>query len=230
MIVLPAIDIQGGHAVRLRQGVESDSTKYFDDPVEAALQWAEGGAQFLHVVDLDGAFTGSRCNAQVIGKICDAVDIRSEEAITAYLDQGVARVIIGSKAAEDEAFIREMAKKYGSELVVSIDAKGDTVTTKGWVAGSDKKVLPFASFLISIGLRTLVYTDISRDGMLTGPNFSMLEQLQRLPYIRLIASGGMSSIDDLKTLQAMGIYGAITGKALYEGRITMEQIRELEAE
>lgn len=238
MIVLPAIDIQGGHAVRLRQGVESDSTKYFDDPVEAALQWAEGGAQFLHVVDLDGAFTGSRCNAQVIGKICDAVDIpvevgggiRSEEAITAYLDQGVARVIIGSKAAEDEAFIREMAKKYGSELVVSIDAKGDTVTTKGWVAGSDKKVLPFASFLISIGLRTLVYTDISRDGMLTGPNFSMLEQLQRLPYIRLIASGGMSSIDDLKTLQAMGIYGAITGKTLYEGRITMEQIRELEAE
>ena len=121
MIVLPAIDIQGGHAVRLRQGVESDSTKYFDDPVEAALQWAEGGAQILHVVDLDGAFTGSRCNAQVIGKICDAVDIpvevgggiRSEEAITAYLDQGVARVIIGSKAAEDEAFIREMAKKYG---------------------------------------------------------------------------------------------------------------------
>ena len=239
MIVLPAIDIQGGHAVRLRQGVESDSTKYFDDPVEAALQWAEGGAQFLHVVDLDGAFTGSRCNAQVIGKICDAVDIpvevgggiRSEEAITAYLDQGVARVIIGSKAAEDEAFIRERADRAAERYErARIDAKGDTVTTKGWVAGSDKKVLPFASFLISIGLRTLVYTDISRDGMLTGPNFSMLEQLQRLPYIRLIASGGMSSIDDLKTLQAMGIYGAITGKALYEGRITMEQIRELEAE
>ena len=235
MIVLPAIDIQNGHAVRLRQGVETDSTTYFDDPVEAALKWADGGAQFLHVVDLDGAFKGDRCNASVIGRICDAVDIpvevgggiRSEEAINTYLEQGVARVIIGSKAVEDEAFTREMAKKYGSELVVSIDAKGDTVATRGWVEGSDKKVLPFASFLISIGLRTIVYTDISRDGMLTGPNLDMMEQLQHLPYIRLIASGGISSIEDLKTLQNMGVYGAITGKALYEGRITMEQILSL---
>lgn len=235
MIVFPAIDIQGGHAVRLRQGVKEDSTTYFDDPVEAAKTWRDEGAVYLHVVDLDGAFSGSRCNADIIGRICNTVDIpvqvgggiRSEEAIRAYLDAGVSRVIIGSKAVEDEGFITEMAKKYGSSLAVSIDAKGDVVATRGWVDGSDKKVLPFAQFLLSIGIRTIVYTDISRDGMLTGPNMDMLQQLQQLPLIRLIASGGMSSIADLKKLQAMNVYGAITGKALYEGRITMEEIRGL---
>lgn len=235
MIVLPAIDIQGGHAVRLRQGIKDDSTKYYDDPVEAAKKWADGGAMFLHVVDLDGAFEGKRQNADIVEKICEAVDIpvevgggiRDEAAIEDYLDRGVNRVIIGSKAVEDEGFITEMAQKYGSCLAVSIDAKGDTVATRGWVDGSDKKVLPFAQFLLNIGINTIVYTDISRDGMLTGPNFGMLAQLQQLPYIRLIASGGMSSIDDLKKLQAMGLYGAITGKAIYEGKITMEEIRSL---
>lgn len=235
MIVFPAIDIQNGHAVRLRQGVKEDSTTYFADPVEAAVKWCDEGALFLHVVDLDGAFSGSRCNAEIIGRICDAVDIpvevgggiRNEEAIQSYLEVGVNRVIIGSKAVEDEAFITAMAQKYGSSLAVSIDAKGDVVATRGWVDGSDKKVLPFAQFLLSIGIQTIIYTDISRDGMLTGPNMDMLEQLQQLPYIRLIASGGMSSIEDLKKLQAMHVYGAITGKALYEGKITMEEIRML---
>lgn len=235
MIVFPAIDIQHGHAVRLRQGVESDSTTYFDNPVDAAKQWADEGGQYLHVVDLDGAFEGKRINADIIGQICDTVSvpvevgggIRDEEAITTYLDRGVSRVIIGSKAVEDEAFITAMAKKYGDKLAVSIDAKGDVVATRGWVDGSDKKVLPFAKFLLSIGVKTIVYTDISRDGMLTGPNMDMLGQLQQLPGIQLIASGGMSKIDDLKALQEMGVYGAITGKALYEGKITMAEIREL---
>ena len=181
---------------------------------------------FLHVVDLDGAFSGKLTNASIIGDICEAVDIpvevgggiRSEEAIETYLEAGVNRVIIGSKAVEDPEFITAMAKKYGSSLAVSIDAKGDVVATRGWVDGSDKKVLPFAQSMLDIGINTLVYTDISRDGMLTGPNFEMLSQLQQLPFIRLIASGGMSSIADLKKLQAMGVYGAITGKALYEGQ------------
>lgn len=235
MIVFPAIDIQHGHAVRLRQGVETDSTTYFDNPVDAAKQWAREGGQYLHVVDLDGAFEGKRINADIIGQICDAVDvpvevgggIRDEEAITTYLDRGVCRVIIGSKAVEDSAFITAMAKKYGDKLAVSIDAKGDVVATRGWVDGSDKKVLPFAEFLLSIGVHTIVYTDISRDGMLTGPNLDMLGKLQQLPGIHLIASGGMSSIVDLQTLQKMGVYGAITGKALYEGKITMAEIRAL---
>ena len=226
MIVFPAIDIQNGHAVRLRQGVKDDSTTYFENPVDAAVKWCDEGAMFLHVVDLDGAFSGTLTNASIIGDICEAVDIpvevgggiRSEEAIETYLEAGVNRVIIGSKAVEDPKFITAMAKKYGSSLAVSIDAKVD---------GSDKKVLPFAQSMLDIGINTLVYTDISRDGMLTGPNFEMLSQLQQLPFIRLIASGGMSSIDDLKKLQAMGVYGAITGKALYEGKITMAEIRAL---
>lgn len=235
MLVLPAIDIQNGHAVRLRQGVKDDSTTYFRDPVEAAKKWCDEGALFLHVVDLDGAFSGKPANAAIVEAICDAVDIpvevgggiRSEEAITTYLDAGVNRVIIGSKAVEDTPFITDMAKKYASSLAVSIDAKGDMVATRGWEEGSSKKVLPFAQEMLSLGIHTLVYTDISRDGMLTGPNFAMLSQLQQLPFIRLIASGGMSSIDDLKKLQSMGLYGAITGKALYEGKITMAQIRQL---
>lgn len=235
MIVFPAIDIQGGKVVRLRQGVKEDSTTYFDDPVETAVKWRDEGAMFLHVVDLDGAFSGDCRNADVIGRICDTVDIpvqvgggiRSEEAIATYLEEGVNRVIIGSKAVEDAAFITDMAKKYGSALAVSIDAKGDMVATRGWVDGSDKEVLPFAHFLLSIGVNTIVYTDISRDGMLTGPNMEMLSLLQQLPFIRLIASGGVSGIDDLKQLQAMKVYGAITGKALYEGKVTMAQIRAL---
>ena len=235
MIVFPAIDIQNGHAVRLRQGVKDDSTTYFENPVDAAVKWCDEGAMFLHVVDLDGAFSGTLTNTSIIGDICEAVDIpvevgggiRSEEAIETYLEAGVNRVIIGSKAVEDPKFITAMAKKYGSSLAVSIDAKGDVVATRGWVDGSDKKVLPFAQSMLDIGINTLVYTDISRDGMLTGPNFEMLCQLQQLPFIRLIASGGMSSIDDLKKLQAMGVYGAITGKALYEGKITMAEIRAL---
>lgn len=235
MIVFPAIDIQNGCAVRLRQGVKEDSTTYFDNPVEAAVKWADEGALFLHVVDLDGAFSGSLSNASIIGDICEAVDIpvevgggiRSEEAIEAYIEAGVNRVIIGSKAVEDPEFMAAMAKKYGSMLAVSIDAKEDVVATRGWVDGSDKRVLPFAQSMLDLGINTLIYTDISRDGMLTGPNFTMLGQLQQLPYIRLIASGGMSSIDDLKKLKAMGIYGAITGKALYEGKITMAEIRSL---
>ncbi len=235
MIVFPAIDIQNGRAVRLRQGVKDDSTTYFDNPVEAAVKWADEGALFLHVVDLDGAFSGSLANASIISDICEAVDIpvevgggiRSEEAIETYLEAGVNRFIIGSKAVEDPDFMAAMAKKHGSMLAVSIDAKEDVVATRGWVDGSDKRVLPFAQSMLDLGINTLIYTDISRDGMLTGPNFTVLGQLQQLPYIRLIASGGMSSIDDLKKLKAMGIYGAITGKALYEGKITLAESRSL---
>lgn len=235
MIVLPAIDIQNGHAVRLRQGIKDDSTTYFNDPVEAAGKWASEGAEYLHVVDLDGAFSGSLSNAEAIGNICRVVPvpvevgggIRSEEAIKAYLDKGVSRVIIGSKAVEDPQFITAMAAKYGHRIAVSIDAKGDMVATRGWVGDSDKSVLPFAEFILSIGIRTMVYTDISRDGMLSGPNMEMMDKLQQLPNIRLIASGGVSGIADLQALQKLGVYGAITGKALYEGKITMEEIRGL---
>lgn len=235
MIIFPAIDIQNGRVVRLRQGVAGAGKEYFEDPVEAARKWCDEGALFLHVVDLDGAFAGEPKNKDIIRRICESVEIpvevgggiRTEEAIEEYLNNGVSRVILGSKAAEDQHFLVEAARQYASSLAVSLDAKNDVVATHGWVDGSDKKVIPFALFLLSIGIRTLIYTDIRRDGMLTGPNLAMLEKLQQLPFIRLIASGGIGTIEDLKALQAMGIYGAITGTALYEGRVTMAEIRAL---
>ena len=206
MIVFPAIDIQNGRVVRLRQGVAGAGKEYFEDPVEAARKWCDEGALFLHVVDLDGAFAGEPKNRNIIRRIC---------------------VILGSKAAEDQHFLVEAARQYASSLAVSLDARNDVVATHGWVDGSDKKVIPFALFLLSIGIRTLIYTDIRRDGMLTGPNLDMLEKLQQLPFIRLIASGGIGTIEDLKALRAMGLYGAVTGTALYEGRVTMAEIRAL---
>lgn len=176
MIVFPAIDIQNGRVVRLRQGVAGAGKEYFEDPVEAARKWCDEGALFLHVVDLDGAFAGEPKNRNIIRRICESVEIpvevgggiRTEEDIEEYLNNGVSRVILGSKAAEDQHFLVEAARQYASSLAVSLDARNDVVATHGWVDGSDKKVIPFALFLLSIGIRTLIYTDIRRDGMLTG--------------------------------------------------------------
>lgn len=237
MKIFPAIDIQKGRCVRLRKGVASDSTVYGDDPAEMARKWASEGARYLHVVDLDGAFAGRGENTEAIRRIVRAVDIpvevgggiRDEAAVKAWLDLGVYRVIIGSAAVEHPDFAVDMAWRCGAEHVaVSIDAKGSVVTTHGWVDGSGKEVFPFAEELVSRGVSTIVYTDISRDGMLTGPNFEMLGTLNEIPGISLIASGGMSSPEDLKKLKAMGIYGAICGKALYENKVTMADIMEIQ--
>ena len=237
LIIFPAIDIQNGNCVRLKKGIASDSTVYGTDPVQMAEKWAREGACYLHVVDLDGAFKGSGQNTEAIRKICAALSIpvevgggiRTEEAVKAHLDNGVTRVIIGSAAVEHPSFAVEMAKKYGKEhIAVSIDAKGNMATTHGWVDGSGKEVLPFAEELVAAGVSTIIYTDISRDGMLTGPNFEMLGKLQNIPGISLIASGGMSSAEDLRKLSAMGLCGAICGKALYEGKVSMEEIRKIQ--
>ncbi len=237
MKIFPAIDIQKGRCVRLRKGVASDSTVYGTDPAEMARKWAAEGARYLHVVDLDGAFAGRGENTEAIRRILSAVDIpvevgggiRDEAAVKAWLALGVYRVIIGSAAVENPDFAIDMARRYGADHVaVSIDAKGAVVTTHGWVDGSGKEVFPFAEELVNRGVTTIVYTDISRDGMLTGPNFEMLGTLNELPGISLIASGGMSSPEDLKKLKAMGIYGAICGKALYENKVTMADIVEIQ--
>ncbi len=237
MKIFPAIDIQKGRCVRLRKGVASDSTVYGDDPAEMARKWASEGARYLHVVDLDGAFAGRGENTEAIRRILSAVDIpvevgggiRDEAAVKAWLTLGVYRVIIGSAAVEHPDFAVDMARRYGAEHVaVSIDAKGPVVTTHGWVDGSGREVFPFAEELAGRGVSTIVYTDISRDGMLTGPNFEMLGTLNEIPGISLIASGGMSAPEDLKKLKAMGIYGAICGKALYENKVTMADITEIQ--
>lgn len=189
------------------------------------------------MVDLDGAFKGGGVNTDIIRAMCKAVSIpievgggiRTEEAIKAHLENGVYRVIIGSKAVASPYFAIQAAKKYGAEhIAVSVDAHGDTVATHGWVDGSSQKVLPFVKTLLDNGVNTIVYTDISRDGMLSGPNMEMMEKLQSLPGIHLIASGGVSSAEDLRNLSKLGVYGAITGKALYEEKVTMEEIREIQ--
>ena len=237
MKIFPAIDIESGHCVRLKQGKRQELTVYGDDPVKMALKWQELGAKYLHVVDLDGAFKGGGVNTEIIRAMCRAVSIpievgggiRSEEAIRDHIENGVYRVIIGSKAVASPYFAIQAAKKYGAEhIAVSVDAHDDTVATHGWVDGSQQKVLPFVETLLSNGVNTIVYTDISRDGMLSGPNFEMMEKLQALSGIHLIASGGVSSAKDLRKLSQMGVYGAITGKALYEGRVTMEEIKEIQ--
>lgn len=237
MIIFPAIDIQKGQCVRLRKGIAADATVYGTDPAAMAKKWEDEGAKYLHVVDLDGAFEGAGQNTGAIRAIASAIripfevggGIRDEAAVKAHLENGVTRVIIGSAAVENPAFAVEMAKRYGREhIAVSIDAKGDMAATHGWVDGSGRSVLPFAEELVSAGVSTIIYTDISRDGMLTGPNFDMLEKLGGIPGISLIASGGMSAPADLEKLSAMGLYGAICGKALYENKVTMEDIRRIQ--
>lgn len=236
MIILPAIDIQNGLCVRLRQGVASDATVYGDDPVEMAKKWESEGAEYLHVVDLDGAFSGEGKNTEAIRRICEAVKIpvelgggiRSFAAAEDRFALGVSRIIIGSVALENPALAADLAAKYGADRVaVSIDAKNNVAQAHGWVDGSLKKVLPLAKELVAAGCTTIIYTDIVKDGMLSGPNLEMLIQLQRIEGISLIASGGISCIGDIKKLDEMGLYGVICGKALYEGKVTMEEIRAL---
>ncbi len=237
MKIFPAIDIEGGHFVRLKQGNIQDITVYGNDPVKMALQFQEEGAQALHVVDLDGAFKGSGINTEIIRKMADALSvpievgggIRTEEAIRLYLENGVHRAIIGSKAVASPYFAIKAAQKWGKDrIAVSLDAKGNNIATHGWVKESTQQVIPFARNLVEHGVDLIIYTDISRDGMLTGPNFEVLQELQTIPGIRLIASGGISSAEDLKKLSEMGVYGVITGKALYEGRLTMQEVRKIQ--
>ena len=235
MIIYPAIDIRGGRCVRLTEGRFAAETVFADDPAKIALKWAGMGAEFLHLVDLDGALAGEGKNVPVIERILQSVSIpvqlgggiRNLETIEKLLSLGVTRLILGSAAVKNPQLVEEACKKYPGHIAVGIDAKNGEVAIEGWRKGSGVAATEQAKQMAAYGVETIIYTDISRDGMLTGPNFEMLSQLQQLPFIRLIASGGMSSIDDLKKLQAMGVYGAITGKALYEGKITMAEIRAL---
>jgi phosphoribosylformimino-5-aminoimidazole carboxamide ribotide isomerase len=236
MIVLPAIDIKGGKCVRLKQGLIDQETAYYDDPVYVAKMWEDQGAKYLHVVDLDGAFTGAQTNMEIVKKIVDAVSIpveigggiRTYETVKAYLDAGVSRVILGTKAVENIEFVKELCDKFPGKIAVSVDAKGDFVAIKGWVETSDKEVVPFCQDLVRAGVATIVYTDISRDGMLSGPNLEMLKKLNDILDADIIASGGVANIQNISDLKSLDLYGAITGKAMYEKTLTFEEINSLE--
>lgn len=231
-IPIPAIDIQGGKCVRLEKGEFDRETVYGDAPVAMALKWQSLGAARLHVVDLDGAREGSPRNHEIIAGIAMTLDIpvqvgggiRDAETVEKLLMLGVDRCIVGTRAAQDRPWAESMFRQFGDRLILGIDAKDGKVAVKGWVETTELTAVELANALKPFGVARIIYTDISRDGMLTGPNVDATARLARETGLPIIASGGMSSIDDLRRLaQHPGIEGAIIGRALYTGAIDLSQ-------
>lgn len=234
MIVIPAIDLLDGRVVRLAQGRRDEVTVYSKDPVTVAKRWVADGASWLHVVDLNGAFDGTYTNLPIAERIIEACGIRVElsggirtkETLTGALRTGAARVILGTKACEDPAFVQEAADRYGHKIAVAIDAKAGQVVSRGWVSSTPLTPAGLARSVVMLGVETIVCTDVSRDGMLQGPNLSLLSDVLAAAPRQLIASGGISSLADLQQLRSLeprGLIGAIIGKALYEGTINLRE-------
>lgn len=235
MQLYPAIDMKDGKCVRLTQGSFDHVKVYSDTPGEMAKMWVSEGATFLHLVDLDGALAGSSINEPVIRSILEAVEvpvevgggIRSRQAVSSMLKLGVSRVIIGTKAVREPEFIRELILEFGPEqIVVGVDARDGLVAVEGWEKTSALTALDLCRRMKEYGVRHVVYTDISRDGMLSGPNVSATKKLALDTGMDIIASGGVSSMEDLKALYDQGIGGVIIGKALYEQRLNLREAVE----
>jgi len=235
MLLIPAIDLKNGQCVRLRQGDMEDTTVFSDDPVATAGRWVEQGARRLHIVDLDGAFAGKPKNAEVIHGIAEAYPdlviqlgggIRDEDTIAAYLDAGVNYLIIGTKAVNEPHFIEEMCAEFPTHIIVGLDAKDGKVAVEGWSKLSKHDVIDMAQRFENDGVEAIVYTDISRDGMMQGVNVEATVKMAQAINIPVIASGGITGMDDVKALSAVadeGIMGAITGRAIYEGTIDLKE-------
>lgn len=232
MQLYPAIDIKGGQCVRLTQGLFDNVKVYSNTPADMAKRWVDQGATFLHLVDLDGALAGKSVNEPVIRSIVEAVSvpvqigggIRTKEAIGSMLDLGVTRVIIGTKAVESPEFIREVIWEFGAEhIVVGVDAKDGMVAIEGWEKVSTLSASDLCMQMKEYGVCHIVYTDISKDGMLSGPNVAYTKKLTVETGMDIIASGGVSCMEDLEELYAEGIRGAIIGKALYENRVNLKE-------
>lgn len=229
MIIFPAIDIIDGMVVRLERGDYSTARKYSVTPFEAAEGFKRQGATHLHVVDLDGAKSGKSDNAQTIERIVSECGmfvevgggIRSVEQIQSYLDCGVRRVILGTVAVKDFSFVEKAVSLFGESVAVGVDAKDNKVAVSGWEEVTSLNSLEFCEKLKNAGVSNVIYTDISKDGMLKGTNMQIYEVLCQTEYPQITASGGISDITELKKLKSMGIYGAILGKALYENRIDL---------
>ena len=237
MILLPAIDLYEKKVVRLTRGDYAKMTVYNDDPVAQAKLFQEAGAQWLHTVDLEGAKDGSTPNYSVIEAICKDTSlkveigggIRSLDTIQKYLDAGVERVILGTKAVTDPAFLEESLDKFGSHIAVGVDIKDGKIAIKGWLETAQDSVEDFFTKLCKLGVSTVICTDVSKDGMLAGTNVDIYRQLSQKFSLDLIASGGVSSQEDLTRLKALGLYGAILGKALYTGALALKTaLREME--
>ncbi|MBR3564110.1 MAG: 1-(5-phosphoribosyl)-5-[Clostridia bacterium] len=232
MIVLPAIDLMGGKAVRLIKGDYSRKTVYNEDPVSQAREFRDAGAEWLHLVDLDGAKSGTEENAEVIEKIVKETSlnvevgggIRSMDTIHRYLALGVRRVILGTIAIEDPEFLKAAIERYGEHIAVGVDVLEGEVRTRGWTKGSGRDIYDFMNELTDKGVKTVICTDISRDGMMEGTNVSLYKKLsEEFRTIDIIASGGVSSMEDILRLKKDGIKGAIIGKALYTGAIDLHE-------
>lgn len=234
MIVIPAVDIRGGRCVRLIQGKFDQETVFADDPVEMAVYWQSLGAERLHVVDLDGAKTGTPANADVVSRIVRALEIpvqlgggiRSVETARTMLDLGVQRVVIGTSAVLDRDLSRAMFEAFGDGVILGLDASDGFVATHGWQQVSDLPSVDFAREMERLGARRIIHTDISRDGMMEGVNLRAMEDMARAVRIPVIASGGVTTLEDirnLKELEPLGIEGVITGKALYTGSLDLEE-------
>lgn len=232
MIIFPAIDIRDGKCVRLEQGDYNKETIYGDSPVKMALTWQRKQAEYIHLVDLDGAKTGLSKNAQAIKDIARTVTIpiqvgggiRSLDVIEQYLSYGVSRVIIGTAAISDRSFLREAVRTYGEHIAVSLDARNGYIATNGWTDTSTVRALDLIDTLEAIDLQTIIYTDIAKDGMLQGPNLEELAKINESTSMNVIASGGVTTTDDIAALRSLDVYGAIVGKALYDGKLTFDQI------
>ena len=229
MIILPAIDIKDGHCVRLYQGDYAQVTTYDTDPVQMALRWQEAGASWLHVVDLDGAKQGMPINIDVVGRIRAATNLhievgggmRSLTHIEQILAQGVERVILGTIALTDRALLREALERWQERIVVGIDARDGRVAIAGWYETSGVDATTLARALEELGVQRFIYTDIARDGTLSGPNLEALTNMQHATSRALIASGGVHTLSDLHALATLGVEGVIVGKALYTGDIDL---------
>lgn len=231
MIILPAIDIIDGKPVRLYQGDYNKKEIVADDIFETAKSFEKLGAEYLHLVDLDGAKDGSNKNHDLVIKIANMLKIpvelgggiRSFETIKYLLDNGVSRVILGTIAMEDEELLKKAVKEYGEKIAVGIDCKNGKVYGRGWLAGSNLDYIEFAKKMESMGVKNIIVTDISKDGTLEGPNVEMLKQLKQIVNIDITASGGIRDLDNIKELSEIDLYGAITGKAIYAGTLSLEE-------
>ena len=239
MLLIPAIDLKEGKCVRLRQGRMEDDTVFSDDPVAVAAKWVEQGARRIHLVDLDGAFAGKPKNAGVIHDIVKAFPdvpvqigggIRDEDTIQGYLNAGVQYVIIGTKAVTEPHFIANVGVEFPGHIIVGLDAKGGKVAIDGWSKLSKHDVIDLAQQFEDDGVESIIYTDISRDGMMSGVNVEATAKLARAIHIPVIASGGITNIDDIHALGKVaedGIMGAITGRAIYEGTLNFAEAEKI---
>ena len=235
MIILPAIDIKDGNCVRLQKGDYATAHKVADSPYETAKRFKDAGAEWMHMVDLDGAKDAKLINADLIADVAKSSGllvevgggIRSMEAVAYYLSRGVNRVILGSAAVKDPQLVIDAVKAFGDQIAVGIDAKNGMVQAEGWLDNSDIHYIELAKRMEAVGVRTIIFTDIDRDGMLSGPNLKQLDDLVHEVSCNIIASGGVTVLKDILNLTELDIYGAICGKSIYSGTLDLKQAIEM---